>query len=92
VLLRDMGDLAAARPYLERALAIREKALGPDHPDTAQSLNNLGTLAYVEGDLLSARDYLARALAIFENALGPNHPSSNVVRNNLAAIEAKISS
>jgi hypothetical protein len=40
-----MGDLAGARPYYERALAIREKALGPDHPDTAQSLNNLAVLS-----------------------------------------------
>ena len=34
------------RPYVERALAIYEKALGPDHPDTAGSLNNLGGLLY----------------------------------------------
>jgi hypothetical protein len=38
------GALAAyseARKLSERALAILEKALGPDHPDTATSLNNL---------------------------------------------------
>ena len=28
----------------ERSLAIREKALGPDHPDVAQSLNNRAVL------------------------------------------------
>jgi hypothetical protein len=39
-----MGDLTGARPCYERALAIREKALGPDHPYTAASLNNLGEL------------------------------------------------
>ncbi|MEZ4642022.1 MAG: tetratricopeptide repeat protein [Chloroflexota bacterium] len=49
-----MGDLAAARPFCERALAIREKALGPDHPDTATSLNNLGSLLYAMGDLAAA--------------------------------------
>ena len=41
------GSLAAyaqARPLFERALAIREKALGPEHPDTATSLNNLASL------------------------------------------------
>jgi len=38
ILLKHQGDLAAARPLLERALAMREKALGPEHPDTAQSL------------------------------------------------------
>ena len=34
------GDYAAAHPLYERALAIREQVLGPDHPDTAASLNN----------------------------------------------------
>ena len=29
---------------IKRALAIREKALGPDHPDVATSLNNLAVL------------------------------------------------
>jgi hypothetical protein len=50
------GALAAyadARPYSERALAIREKALGPDHPDTATSLNNHGHLLKSQGDLVS---------------------------------------
>jgi hypothetical protein len=31
-------------------LAIREKALGPDHPDTAMSLNNLASLLRDQGD------------------------------------------
>ncbi len=41
-----MGELAEARPYLARALAILEKVLGAEHPATANSLNNLATLAY----------------------------------------------
>ena len=32
------GRYAQAEPLYKRALAIREKALGPDHPDVAQSL------------------------------------------------------
>ena len=43
-LLQEQGALAAARPLYERALAIREKVLGPEHPDTATSLNNLAAL------------------------------------------------
>jgi len=39
-----VGDLAGAQPYLERALDIDERVLGPDHPDTATALNNLGSL------------------------------------------------
>ena len=31
----DQGRYAEAEPLYKRALAIREKALGPDHPDVA---------------------------------------------------------
>jgi hypothetical protein len=32
--LKLIGDYSGARPYYERALAIREKVLGAEHPDT----------------------------------------------------------
>ena len=38
------GRLDEAGPLFERSLAIREKVLGPDHPDVAQSLNNRALL------------------------------------------------
>ena len=40
----DLGRYQEAQGYLEQALAIRKKALGPDHPDVATSLNNLAGL------------------------------------------------
>jgi tetratricopeptide (TPR) repeat protein len=70
-------------PYFERALAIAEKALGPNHPDTAISLNNLGGLLQGQGDLPGARPYVERALAIREKALGPDHPDMARSLNNL---------
>jgi hypothetical protein len=42
--LQAQGDLAGARPYYERALAIGEKALGPDHPTTQIFRGNLAVL------------------------------------------------
>ena len=41
-MLQDLGDLAGARAAFERALAIDEKSFGPDHPDVATDVNNLG--------------------------------------------------
>ena len=38
------GKYAEATAFAEQELAIREKALGPDHPDVAQALNNLAAL------------------------------------------------
>jgi hypothetical protein len=40
IVLDEQGRYAEAEPIFARALAIREKALGPDHPDVAESLNN----------------------------------------------------
>jgi hypothetical protein len=60
-LLHAQGDLAGALPLSERALAISEKALGPEHPDTAMSLNNLALLLMDQADLAGARPLLERA-------------------------------
>jgi hypothetical protein len=38
-------EAAAARPLFERALAIRERVLGPDHPDTVATRRALAELA-----------------------------------------------
>jgi hypothetical protein len=43
-ILRDLGLAGEARPLAERALAIAEAALGPDHPDVATRLGNLATI------------------------------------------------
>ena len=39
-----LGRYGDAEPLLEQSLAIRKKALGPEHPDVAESLNNLALL------------------------------------------------
>ncbi len=41
---RAQGQYAQAEPLYKRALAIVEKALGPDHPSVAASLENLAAL------------------------------------------------
>jgi tetratricopeptide repeat protein len=38
-----------AVPIAERALALRENALGPMHPNVAQSLNTLAALYWAQG-------------------------------------------
>jgi hypothetical protein len=63
------GDDAAARPLVERALAITERVLGPEHPATATSLYNLALLTAARARLL-----LERALAVSEKVGGPEHP------------------
>lgn len=44
-LLITQGKLDEAEPLFERALDIRERVLGPEHPDVASTLNNLADLS-----------------------------------------------
>jgi hypothetical protein len=44
-----IGDYAGAQPPYECALALREQALGPDHPEVATSLNYLAVLYHTQG-------------------------------------------
>lgn len=39
--LSAQGDLSGARERYERALAAYERILGPEHPDTLRTLQNL---------------------------------------------------
>jgi tetratricopeptide (TPR) repeat protein len=80
------GNKQAALSYSKRALEISERVLGPDHPDTASSLNNLGYLLQAMGELAAAKPYYERALNIFAQKLGEEHPNTTVVRENLAAL------
>jgi tetratricopeptide (TPR) repeat protein len=83
---RALGAYASARVLFENALAIREKTLGPEHPDTSAILNNLARLLLARGELAAARPLYERALAIREKVLGPEHPDTAQSLNNLAGL------
>ena len=80
------GRYQEAIPLAQRALAITEKARGPEHPDTAVSLNNLAMLYQAISAYADAAPLYEHALAIIEKALGPEHPNTAVALNNLAAL------
>jgi CHAT domain-containing protein/Flp pilus assembly protein TadD len=75
-----------AIPLTERALAIFEKALGPDHPDVGTSLNNLAVLYENLGRYEEVDSLYQRSLAIREKALGPNHPAVALSLHSLAEL------
>jgi tetratricopeptide (TPR) repeat protein len=82
--LRSRVAYAQARDLFERALAICEKALGPEHHDTGAALNALALLLKTQGDLSGAKPLYERALAIAEKTLGPEHPDTGASLSNLA--------
>jgi tetratricopeptide (TPR) repeat protein len=65
------GNVAEAQRAYRRAVALKEKALGPDHPDVALSLNNLSDELLAGGDARAALEPNSRAIAIVTQAFGP---------------------
>jgi CHAT domain-containing protein/tetratricopeptide (TPR) repeat protein len=72
--LYQAGKFSEAILPARRALEIREKTLGPDDPDVATSLDNLGQLYYRQSRYADAEPLYTRALVIREKALGADHP------------------
>jgi tetratricopeptide (TPR) repeat protein len=84
--LRLLGDYAGAQPAYERALALHERLLGPDHPDVAKSLYDLANLYRDRGRYREAELLYQRALAIQERGLGPDDSDVFVTRTILLLI------
>ncbi|KAF4881285.1 Nephrocystin-3 [Colletotrichum fructicola] len=75
-LYKNQGQLKEAEGMYERALQGKEKALGPDHTSTLNTVNNLGNLYKNQGQLKEAEAMYERALQGYEKALGPDHTST----------------
>ena len=69
---RRLWTFADGIPKGREALAIRERILGPDHPEVAASLDTLAWLLLENGDYAEARPLFERALQIRERALSRN--------------------
>ena len=84
-LLGLLGDSAAQAIVIgERLVAASERVLGPDHPDTLTSRNNLAVAYRDAGRLDEAISLHEQVLAARERVQGPDHPDTLISRNNLA--------
>ena len=82
----NQGRYSEAIPLAQRALAIREKTLGPDHLDVAASLDNLANVYQAQGRYAEAEPLHKRSLAIREKTLGPDHLDVAIALTNLALL------
>jgi hypothetical protein len=89
-LLQAQGDLAGARPLYERALAICERVLGPEHPNSGRTRSSYAHLLLSGSDPEAARVQGEAALTAHEKALGLKHSwtgdSARVTADALAAL------
>jgi CHAT domain-containing protein/Tfp pilus assembly protein PilF len=80
------GDYQEAETLHHKVLAIHEKALGPNHPTTANSMSNLGRVLDLQGKYADAEKIYRRALEVREKVLGADHPDVATNLNNLAKV------
>ena len=64
LLAHERGDLAQARLYHERSVAVLEAALGPNHLDMAIAINNLANVVAEQGELDEADAMFGRVLEL----------------------------
>lgn len=86
MLRSEQGDQAAALKALRQALALFEKANGPEHPDVARTLTSIAMASRRTGQLDEAERGFRRALAIVERNFGPRHPNAAIGRANLGGL------
>jgi Tetratricopeptide repeat len=81
--------VAGAAAAYEELLADRLRVLGPDHPDTLTTRNNLAGLRGVAGDAAGAAAAYEELLADRLRVLGPDHPDTLTTRDSLAYLRER---
>jgi len=84
--LSEQGRYAEAIPFANKALEIRERTLGPEHPETVVSLARLAGLYIDQGAYSKAEPLLQRALSAREKVSGGDDPGIAAILTNLAAV------
>lgn len=80
------GDFKRAAPLIEESLAIRREVLGPNHPDTALSLNDLAVVRLGLDDFAGAERLYKESLDVTKRAYGDEHPEVAVVIENIGGV------
>lgn len=83
--LVERGEYRAAISTLDRALQLTQAVLGPEHPHTLTSANNLGSAYRVMGRFGDAILLYESTLKARERIVGPEHAHTLISRNNLAS-------
>ncbi len=83
-------DIRKAEPILKRALAIREKVLGAEHPETAKILSDLSLLYFYEKNPAAAEEFARRALPLEVKVFGAESLPVSTTLNRLGISEREL--
>lgn len=85
ITLAELGRPGDAEPYYLESLAIQKRLLG-EHPDVANSMNNIGMYYMRGGQLDKALPMMEGALAMWSDTLGPSNQKTFIAHNNLGQL------
>ncbi|MCL2875749.1 MAG: tetratricopeptide repeat protein [Betaproteobacteria bacterium] len=88
--LYRLGEYEEALNWYQKALAIRESALGSESLEMAETCEDIAAVYESQSNYQVALDWYNRALAVREKALGANHPSVVTVYGRVAAIRQRL--
>eukprot|EP00741_Cyanophora_paradoxa_P007164 tig00000123_g6933.t1 len=83
-LLQTMGRAREGIPFLQEALRLSKKELGPEDAFVAQMMNNLALLLLTQGNYKESRPLFEEALQVYKKVLGPEDPLVAQTMRNLA--------
>ncbi|MEM6337214.1 MAG: tetratricopeptide repeat protein, partial [Bacteroidota bacterium] len=81
-----LGNFDAALTLYTQTLDIRQRKLGPEHPDVAKAQSNIGLLHWNRGDYDAALEALDEALRIRRAAYDDEHPEVGASYLNLGLV------
>jgi eukaryotic-like serine/threonine-protein kinase len=82
----DLGLYPQAQPQVERALELRRRVLGTDHPDTLSSMNDLAQLHAYQGNYTQAEPLYTRVLEGQRRVIGEERPAVLTTMGSLAQL------
>jgi CHAT domain-containing protein/Tfp pilus assembly protein PilF len=80
------GNYDEAQSMLDKVRDIRERILGPAHPDLGYSLALMANVAYYKAEYAKAETLYRTAISLLEKSLGAGHPYVATYLNNLASL------
>jgi tetratricopeptide (TPR) repeat protein len=89
--VEDGGDLNAALPLMQSALAMQRQLRGNEpHPDLAEALNDLALLHQQRGDYAESERFFLESMAMKRRLYGDKHPEiANALENLASAMQDK---
>jgi eukaryotic-like serine/threonine-protein kinase len=86
----DLGLFAEAQQQMQRALELRRRVLGPEHPDTLSSMYELGDLYAREGKYGPAEALLNQVLEVRRRLRGDRDPDTLAAMGELASLASMV--